>query len=759
MEILGRNSVCMILSLSVFLLVTESRAQSFDRQSYSFQSNNEILPNALTGGMNAPQFNSVDFNQDGKKDLVIFDRDGNVLIPMENTGSSGEIAYRFAPEFVDNFPAVNSWMLLRDYNGDGLEDLFCYPGFLGVSGVEVHKAFIQNGEIKYEKVSFPNDNNDLIHFNLPSGGRTQLYVSSIDIPDVNDLDGDGDLDILTFNSLGGKIEYYQNQSVEQGYDRDTLIFRLVEDCWGGLYESGNTTYLDLSDEKGKCVINFQSPGVQNRHTGSTVLTIDMDDDCDREIFLGDLSFDHVVMGVNGGDCEEAWINSQDTFFPSYDVSIDIPSFPSSFFLDVDNDGKRDFIAARNTRNGGADVETAWFFKNTGTDAVPVFQFRQADFMGETMLDFGTDSHPAIADINGDGLADIVVGIGGMYGNFGNGTDARLFLFLQKRDGNQLSFELEDDNWLDFQRFTQAGGNSPGQFGFVPCFGDLDNDGDLDIAVGTTEGFLIVGFNNAGPGQPMNIPSLAYRYKNIDVGSNAAPAIFDVNEDGLNDFVIGEQNAILNYFQNIGSSGNPDFDSDPDAAPNTDKFGMIDLREQGIFSAYGTPNIIDFPDKKWLLVGKELGGLRLFDLKADPTARFEEIDGDFGSIREGERTHPALADLDDDGVIEMVVGNSRGGISIFQTPYDVNGDLVSARDLHVDRSLVVYPNPVKNRLNIVDDTAFNGATIRVFDNLGQIVYQNNSYEGKGIIVRHLSPGVYRLSLINGKESYGCTWIKQ
>jgi hypothetical protein len=759
MEILGRSRMFTLLSLLLVITMTTLDAQSFKRQDYPFFLNNELIPNALTGGMNAPQFNAVDFNQDGKKDLVIFDRDGDVLMPFINMGGTGEISYQFAPEFIDNFPPVNSWMLLRDFNGDGLEDIFCFPSFLGVSGVEVHKAFVLNGEIGYEKVLFPTDDNDLINFNIPSGGRSQLYVSTIDIPDINDIDGDGDLDILTFNSLGGKIEYYQNQSVERGYGLDTLIYRLEEDCWGGLYESGNTDYLDLSDRKGRCAINFQSPTVGNRHTGSTVLTMDIDNDCDREIILGDLSFDHLVMGINGGDCDEAWINSQDTFFPSYDLSVDLPSFPSSFHIDVNNDGNRDLVAARNTRNGGADVETAWLYENIGSDSLPLFQFRQKDFMGETMLDFGTSSHPAVADVNGDGLLDIVVGIDGIYGDFGNSTDARLYLFLQEKNGSEISFVLEDDNWLNFKRYTQAGGNSPGQFGFAPAFGDLDNDGDQDIVVGTNSGFLIVGFNNSGPDQPMNFTNLLYQYKNLDIGSNASPAIFDVNEDGLSDIIVGELNFGLNYFQNTGSVGNPDFIADPSADPNSSFFGFIDLREQGIFSAYGTPSIMAFPDKTWLLVGKELGGLRLYDLQSNPKDTFEIIDGNFGRIREGERTHPVLADLDGDGVLDMIVGNSRGGIAIYKTPYDVEGEIVSTQNIQKTEIITFYPNPTSEQLYIKNAASLSGANLRVFDQLGRLVLERPFYDGNSIDVSLLRSGLYHTIMLKGKVKYTGSWVKE
>ncbi|MEZ4982052.1 MAG: hypothetical protein R2769_10800 [Saprospiraceae bacterium] len=58
-----------------------------------------------------------------------------------NDGIPGESSYRFAPKFINNFPKIVNWMLLRDYNGDGIEDIFAYPLTPGISGVEVYKGF------------------------------------------------------------------------------------------------------------------------------------------------------------------------------------------------------------------------------------------------------------------------------------------------------------------------------------------------------------------------------------------------------------------------------------------------------------------------------------------------------------------------------------------------------------------------------------------------------------------------------------------
>ena len=55
----------------------------------------------------------------------------------------------------------------------------------------------------------------------------------------------------------------------------------------------------------------------------------------------------------------------DTNFPSNHnntVPVDLNFFPSSFYLDIDNDGKKDLIASTNARNYTNYFESIWFIK-------------------------------------------------------------------------------------------------------------------------------------------------------------------------------------------------------------------------------------------------------------------------------------------------------------------------------------------------------------------------------------------------------------
>ena len=198
------------------------------------------LSMAWAGGMNFLQYSQIDLDQDGTKDLFVFDRSGNKITTYLNSGTPNQVSYTLAPQFVYNFPVMHDWALLRDYNCDGKEDIFT----CSVAGFSIYKniSTVTTG-IQFQLVKF------LVYTNRSPNSSNfmgNLYVSQIDLPAIRDVDGDNDLDILTFSNGGSQVEYHKNMSMETYGVCDSIRYEVVTNCWGVFSENDSNAGLNLN---------------------------------------------------------------------------------------------------------------------------------------------------------------------------------------------------------------------------------------------------------------------------------------------------------------------------------------------------------------------------------------------------------------------------------------------------------------------------------------------------------------------------------
>lgn len=708
------------------------------------------LGNPWAGGLNAPQLSAADFNNDGVPDLYLFDREGNVHLTFIAVQAEGQIRYVFNPAYAAAMPRLDSWVMLRDYNGDGIMDIFAYSDLIGIDGMCVYTGFYRNDTLQFNRFKHTGPFN-LASFPLRGSIMTPIYITRADYPAIDDVDCDGDQDLLTFNLAGGYCEFYRNQSVERGFGKDSLIFTLDDNCWGGFYESGVTEKVDLAPAAGACfrasadadlTLNF-------RHAGSTLLTLDMDGDGDKEIILGDVSFSNLNLLTNGGNCAGAWMNQQDNLFPSNDVPVNLSIFPAAFHLDLDQDGRNDLAVAPNARFGSENREVLWHYRNEGTAEKPRFVLKQRDYLVGDMIDIGTGANPAFADVNGDGLLDLVVGNQSLF-HLDNDRDTRMLLYLNTGTSRQPHFTLEDEDWLGFSRFANVA------FGFTPAFGDLDQDGDLDLLVGEEAGRLFFLENQAGAGQPMRFGAVVFPYLNIDVGLASTPHIADVDGDGLEDILVGERTGNVNFFRNTGVRGNPVFDPNPGNPPNTAFFGGIDTRQPGYVAGFSAPALITVGDSLLVLTGSEDIGLQLFrGRRSDLGAIFTQSALPVPQSILGFNSRPALADIDNDGFLELAIGNNRGGMLLFKTPFQT-GTTTAVRGQAKDlMRLDVFPNPARGTFQIRFPEALvhPRSVLQLIDVQGRLVRQWADPVAEAPLELHgLSSGWYAVRLIAGEKTY-------
>jgi hypothetical protein len=197
------------------------------------------------GGLNSCQFCAIDLDLDGKNDLLIFDRHGNRKLTFINNGAPNMVDYNFAPAFSEKLPDLHDWLITADYNRDGRMDLFTY----GMGGVRVFEN-VSDTVLKFRMVT------SLLESYYYTG-YVGILVTSVDYPVIADIDGDGDLDMLTFFGLGSYVEYHKNLSMEKFGTCDSLDFRLSDHCWGKFKESEGGNRITLN--AGCPYENYQLP--------------------------------------------------------------------------------------------------------------------------------------------------------------------------------------------------------------------------------------------------------------------------------------------------------------------------------------------------------------------------------------------------------------------------------------------------------------------------------------------------------------------
>lgn len=735
-----------IILLGIFWILTIpllGLSQSTGLADIPITVDNRNVPDPFSGGTLTPQYNQIDLDRDGVLDIVIFDRRGQILTPyLYNTSTA---TYDYSPEYRAIFPELNSLLLIRDYNFDGIPDIYTMDIFSNSNSMVVYKGSIIDNAYDWQIVEHAFEPIPYIYFER-YGLLDPVFNLFVDKPDIVDVDGDGDLDILSFNSGGSSIDFYRNMTIEDGRDFDDHYYILQDDCFGGFIEGGNSSEIFLSDGPGECYSKLTEDNpVETRHAGSTITAFDEDGDGDMDLLIGDLVSNHLVLLRNGGSSELAWMNEVDETFPSYDVPVDFPVWQAAYLLDVDHNGTQDLVIGPNDLSNADNINNAWLYLNSSESAFDL-TFEQNDFLKEHTLDLGDHTSPKFVDVDQDGLIDIICATRGDYNNNAN-DQARLIFFRNIGTATLPSYILEDDDFADMNQFIET------SLEFHPGFGDLDSDGDIDMLVGDNNGFLYYFENTAGANNPLQFTNPIYQYMDIRPGTTSKPAVYDVDGDGLNDLVLGERNkntnpiteevGSLNFYRNIGEIGSPLFDPNILAEGNWPNLGNVVGEAPGAGNASSSPVFYDSDDGTLLFVGTRIGDIQVYggDL-SQVQSSYDTLSLTLGNIYEGRNSVIDIADIDSDGWLEMVVGNERGGLALFDTTVEAaTGEIFSSTDNQTSQSTItIYPNPTSGIFTIDSEVPIDAVTI--YTQLGQVVSnQDDNNLSSRIDLRMLQTGLY------------------
>ena len=414
------------------------------------------------GGFASPEL--ADLDGDGDLDALVGSYAGDLLL-FQNTGSAAAPAFAAAltnPAGLSNLVGYAS-PALADIDGDG--DLDAFVGILTGSTFR----FTNTGTATTPAFASPQlvPTLGIFAFGSPLGG----YAS----PAFADIDGDGDLDAFLGRKPGGTA-FFRNTGTASApafapgnvgtfglgnppgtetystialadFDGDGDLDAVTANLAGVV-----STFHNVGNA---AAARFVSPGDPSPFgfTQEEAELVDLDADGDLDILSGTLWYE------NSGSASQPGFEApvvQPFGLPNGGVSA------ASSFADLDDDGDFDVLIGKSDGN----LVLAW---NTGSAGAPAFGAPTTNPFG--LADVGSHARPELADLDGDGDLDALVGA----------YEGSTRFFRNTGTAAAPAFSAPQTN--PFGLVAASSGASPE-------VADLDADGDLDVLIADRIGRVV-----------------------------------------------------------------------------------------------------------------------------------------------------------------------------------------------------------------------------------------------------------------------------
>ena len=659
---------------------------------------NLLMP--FAGGINAAQLQQIDLNGDGQEELVLWDKNAAKLMVFDKV----EDNFIHRPEWAYYFPLdISGFLVLADYDGDGRKDIFTGSPF----GIKVYRNASAAGDVHWEVAQ------DYLRLD----NRSNLQMNNLDVPAILDIDGDGDLDIVTFNFASGDfLEFYQNTSVERKASPDVDGFAPAVTHWGAFEFCGCNNFSFGHTCAGRPLSSV--PTTENlkvEHAGGhSLLLHDFSGDGILDMLMGQDECSSLYYLVNEGSNSEPLFRNFVKELPQLGALPEFPIFHTAYLLG------EELIISTNSPAASSqfDADYAKSLYRYSKDK----QLLSTAFLQESMVDLGENTRPFFRGTAQSG--DLIVTANSL-------IDAEVMGKAYRFSLSGEGLILKDDDYLGLSSW----GLSDLQY---QEFLGTDNDRSLFVS-----GVEVINFTAvrklywSADVQAVDFQELVL--PEVQLRGNDHLEFFRYN--GENYLLLARQTGeLIRYRIHFGS------------APRME---LLDRNYLGFSDNPANRNlsvhVVSSGNKLDLYATDQRGIMEFipdFIQNNSPTAvTIQLADGKYSPTRLGRNTWITAIPSGFSSNIDLILGNTAGGLIYFKDISPVTDG--PGQD---ELQLKIFPNPSSGPVSIL---ASSSGTISLINTLGQVMMQDIPIaQGRTLSfdVQPLSSGVYIVQLVsdNGKR---------
>jgi hypothetical protein len=679
------------MSKTLTLLFTLIFPQAFSQtvfkmdQEKSIQVNGAPVSIPFSQGINSAQIQNIDLTGDGIEEWVTWDVNSGQL---QVFGKDGE-TFRILPELAYYFPAdISGFLVLADFDADGKKDLFTSTPL----GIKAYRNTSQGSQVSWA----------LAQNFLKLDEANNIPANNLDTPLLQDLDGDGDLDLVLFNfAQGDFLEFFRNTSVERKGIPDIDGFAFPQDYWGDFVfcDCGGFSFGQRCD--GRSIDRRISTEENDRvlHAGGhSILYSDFTGDGIPDLLLGRDECNTLYFLPNSGTSDQPLFTEASGILPGYG---ELPIFPRFHVGQLINE---QLVISLNTNesasNYGVDFANSVIkMEKSGSGPRPVLQ--------DQLFDLGENVRPFFQ---------------------GNSLTGELWLTSNQKTGSQV-----------LGKATQLGvsGNT---FSLInPDFRELSSLELLDIQLNdytSRQGMHLQLASGTKIQNSIPTPKI-YRFQDAEFKEFSLPGLTLRIGDQLTFFPFGGKDHLL-------------------VASQSGSLTLYEVNLETLNATVKTANFLGFQDNP---ANRNLNvaltsGERPNLYSVDQTGRIfltrdfmnsdvrEEVSVKIGDqnlpFRLGRNTWIATVNPALGSQVDLILGSRGGGILYLKSDS-------SDQPASDEPQLKIFPNPSSGPFSIISNFPAKG---RLISTLGQIILENIEIPANQVVeiqAQTLNPGIYILHL--------------